>query len=216
MVDPLGRWQEERRPLRLQPFGSPQFAARRRKRRATAREVCAVRGRCSNAALLGLGMLPKLVLQRGAMGTTEQLTADDWRELELAPLWILAAVAGADGSIDQDEKASHLEAISRFTGHADELVSRVFGAVARDFESVWLRYLADHRSASQGIAAVGNLLAGLPNPAATLPFKEALLELGGAVADASGGKLLLGRRRSRSEREALSAAAQALGVPEGA
>jgi hypothetical protein len=148
------------------------------------------------------------------MGTLQQLTAADLRELELAPLWILAAVAGADGTIDQAEKTSHITAISRFTEHADEVVSRVFGAVAKDFESVWQRYLADHRSATQGIAAVSELLARLPNPAATLPFKDALLELGGAVADASGGMLSLGRKRSPAEREALSAAARALGVPE--
>jgi hypothetical protein len=146
----------------------------------------------------------------------EQFTADEWRELELAPLWILGAVAGADGSIDQAEKASHIKAISTFTAHADELVRRVFGVVAGDFESAWVRYLSDNRSATQGIAAVSKVLARLPNPAATVPFKAALLELGGAVADASGGKLQLGRKRSRSEREALSAAALVLGVPEGA
>jgi universal stress protein A len=143
----------------------------------------------------------------------ETFTAEDWHELELAPLWILAAVAGADGKIDKTERATLVEGIGRCAGHADELVRRVFSAVSTNFETVWTSYMKDERFAVHGLRTVGNVLARAADPAQALHFKQTLVQMGVEVADASGGVLGLGGKRSHSERTALNDVAQALRMP---
>ena len=146
--------------------------------------------------------------------TDHQFTADEWHELKLAPLWILAAVAGADGKIDDTERASHLKAISTYATNQDPLSRQVFAELEKDFDTLWLNYLGDPRTATQGIAAVGALLTKAAPGLDVLPLKQALLELGNTVAEASGTRLPLASKRSRSENNALQFAAEALGLPQ--
>ncbi|MGE3077006.1 MAG: hypothetical protein AB7N24_19935 [Dehalococcoidia bacterium] len=145
--------------------------------------------------------------------TDHPFTDADWHELKLAPLWILAAVAGADGKIDESERASHLEAISTYATNQDPLVRQAFAELEKDFETLWLNYLGDPRSAAEGITAVSTVLARPVTTSDVLPFKQALLELGHTVAEASGTRLPLASKRSRPERNALHLAAEALGLP---
>jgi len=142
----------------------------------------------------------------------ETLTPEDWHELELAPLWVLAAVAGADGKIDKAERATLKAAVDRCATHSEPLVSRVFGGLSRDFDARWASYLQDPRFAMHGVRAVGVVLGRVADPAQALHLKQTLVQLGVEVADASGGFGALGRKRSSAEREALKKVSQELRV----
>jgi nucleotide-binding universal stress UspA family protein len=147
------------------------------------------------------------------MTAEDSFTAEDWHELELAPLWILAAVGAADGKIDKTERATLIEGVDRCAGHADEFVRRVFSTVSKNFDAIWTTYMQDERFAIHGLRTVGDVLARAADPVQALHFKQTLVQLGVDVADASGGVLGLGGKRSRAERKALNNVAQALRMP---
>src|SRR5215207_9708927 len=129
----------------------------------------------------------------------DAFTVEDWHELELAPLWILGVVAGADGKVDKAERDTLIEGIGRCAEHADEFVSAVFGAVSKNFEAIWTSYMSDERFAIHGLQAVGEVLTRAQSPAQALHFKQTLVQLGVEVADASGGMVGVGRKRSDAE-----------------
>ncbi len=141
------------------------------------------------------------------------LNAEDWRELELAPLWILAAIGGADGKIDDSERRALIDGIDAYRRHADDLVRGVFERAGKQFDTVWERYKADGRTAPQGLRAVSDALSRAGDERNAMRFKQTLMQLAAEVADASGGFLGLGSKRSGVERKALNGVAAALGLP---
>ncbi|MEO8538412.1 MAG: universal stress protein, partial [bacterium] len=140
----------------------------------------------------------------------DELSPADLRELELAPVWILSAVGAADGKIDRAERAALQEVIQRCAGHSDSFVRAVFVSVAKNFESVWERYMADERFAVHALEAVADALDRCATPTQALHFKQTLVQLGMDVADASGGVLGIGGKRSGVEKAALTRVAQSL------
>lgn len=145
--------------------------------------------------------------------TVQPLTPAEWRELQLAPLWVLSAIGTADGKLDKAEKATLVEGVAGCAAHTDEFVSSVFAAVSKDFDSLWDGYQEDERFAIHALRTIGDLLARAVDPVQALHFKQTLVQLGVDVADASGGMLGLGTKRSRVEREALQKVAEALRMP---
>jgi nucleotide-binding universal stress UspA family protein len=149
-------------------------------------------------------------IEKGEEVTVEEtFTAEDWQELELAPFWILAAVGGADGKIDKTERAALVSGVDLCAGHKDAFVRRVFAAVSENFDATLASYTKDERAALDGLRKAGDILARA-DPTQALHFKQTLVQLGVDVADASGGVLGLGGKRSRVERKALHDVAQAL------
>ena len=140
------------------------------------------------------------------------LTAEDWNELELAPLWVLSAVGAADGKIDKSERAALVEGLRGGAEHADAFVGGVFARVSENFDAIWDRYMSDERFAVHGLRTVGDVVDRVADPVQALHFKQTLVQLGVDVADASGGVLGLGDKRSRAERKALADVANALRV----
>jgi nucleotide-binding universal stress UspA family protein/tellurite resistance protein len=147
------------------------------------------------------------------MADTSTLSAQDWHELELAPIWILSAVGAADGKIDSSERAALHDGISRCTSHSDPFVRGVFERVSLNFDTIWQTYTADERFAVNALRTVAEVLGRTAEPAQALHFKQTLVTLGIEVADASGGVLGVGGKRSKAERAALNDVAKALGMP---
>jgi nucleotide-binding universal stress UspA family protein len=144
------------------------------------------------------------------LALADSLDAKDWRELQLAPIWILSAVGAADGKIDKAERAALVEGVNGCAAHSDPFVSQVFAATARNMDALWTDYMQDERFARHALGAVADVLDRVANPTQALHFKQTLVQLGVEVADASGGVLGMGGKRSKVEREALNKAGEAL------
>ncbi len=140
-----------------------------------------------------------------------ELTETDWLELELAPIWVLGAVGGADGKVDQKERAALLEGVGRCAKHADPFVREVFHRVSKNYDAIWARYMSDERFAVHALRTVETVLDRTTDAIQALHFKQTLVQLGVEIADASGGLLGL-RQRSDVERKALNDVAKALRI----
>lgn len=142
------------------------------------------------------------------MTPLDPFNADETRTLLLAPFRLFGAVAGADGQLDRKEWAALADGV-RSQGLGEGLAGRLFAAVADNFDE--LRDAFKPTAPREGLEAVAKLLDRVaPEEAGTV--KEALLALGLAVAEASGGRFGLGSPICGAERQALRDSARALGV----
>jgi len=146
------------------------------------------------------------------MPTLESLTTEDQRTLRCAPLWMLHLVGGADGKVDKKEWEALRFALRREGPLDIGLVGQVFGAVSENYEKMDEETLNAGIPAIDGLSSTGQLLDRACSPGESQHFKEALLALGSAVAEASGGVLGVGSKICGAERQAIRAAAKALGI----
>ena len=146
------------------------------------------------------------------MTTQAAYTEQEWRTLQFAPLWTFEAVAGADRNIDEEETAELVRQLQRATAFRSELVRDVCAPLADDWETMLDRCRADDRGIDGGLAEVADLLDSKVSVTDAILFKEAMLGLGLAVANASGGLFGLGSKVSAVEKKALKRVADALRV----
>lgn len=140
--------------------------------------------------------------------------------LRRGPLAMLLQVAGADAHVDRNEWAALMDAVAAASDSADELVREVMTAAAEDLRTTGMS--PNHGNAPlDALREIGSLLGTVPGGES---LREALLEIGAIVAEASGAQLIRtfaahhGEQQwtksagtSAVEREALSAARKALG-----
>ena len=136
----------------------------------------------------------------------------EWNLLQFGVLWVFEAVAGSDGKIDDAEQKQ----LHRFLLEAYAHPLAPFRAVLIDLEAnldrMLEKYFADKRAIDHGLTEVGELLSRKLSPGETVAFKEALLDLGQRIAEASGGFLGFGNKVSKKERRSLARIANVLGL----
>jgi hypothetical protein len=145
--------------------------------------------------------------------TLANLTEADRTTLSYAALWVFSTVAGSDGRIDEAEVDAILaELVKRAPPRDSELLRTVLSDVSSDGSRTLGGYAADGRSADEGLRRVAAILDLNWSRETGQDFKRGLLDIGRAVASASGGLLGLGNRTSGSETKALEVIARQLGV----
>src|SRR5690349_7194486 len=130
------------RPARTIPTPSPPAWAGA----GASRSGCSCRWwRANRSSPLVSRLAPPYVPQFGRhpLALADSLDAKDWRELQLAPIWILSAVGAADGKIDKAERAALVEGVNGCAAHSDPFVSQVFAATARNMDALWTDYMQD-------------------------------------------------------------------------
>lgn len=147
----------------------------------------------------------------------------DWDVLQHGPLYMLAHVGGADAYVDSAEWAALIETVRASAGHHDPLVAAATSALAERLRDghVPVPETPAPLAALEDIAAI---LAGHGDDAGAA-YRVALMEIGAAVADASGATLTIryalqrgrtswapGPATSPMESAALATAAAALGL----
>ena len=150
------------------------------------------------------------------------LTEPQWECIKRGPLNVFALVAVSDSYSDRNEWAAFRAAAYGANGHAEPVFRAAMAAIAEDFEGL-PRDLAQRDAAIEGLREIQAVASLLPDGGE--PFRTALMELGRAIADASGAQLTRNIATgnaatswrhspgtSAMEREALALAAEALGV----
>ena len=155
------------------------------------------------AAIAALGTLPSppLLVETNLLGRVKNwelagtrptagvpnfgLSERDWATLWMAPLWVLAAVGGADGMVEVEE----MDGLFRHMAHADAASSSlgraVFAKLASDFDECQSQFLADPRSAESGLHDVRDVLDRLDNDDA-FSFRAQMITLARDVGLADG------------------------------
>ncbi|MGE3074728.1 MAG: hypothetical protein AB7N24_01255 [Dehalococcoidia bacterium] len=151
-------------------------------------------------------------------------TDSQWEVLKSGPVHMLKQVAGADSLVDHAEWSSLVEAV-RAAAHddQDELVHAVMSDLAEELRDGAAQEERDGFHALDGLRAVRLLLDSRDDKGAH--YRETLMRFGATIAESSGAQLTRtfasfhghgGWKRSSGtsamEREALHAAAEALGV----
>lgn len=164
-------------------------------------------------------------MSREALGFSES----EWEILTHGPLNMLAHIGGVDLYVDAAEWTSLIDAVHASTREEDALVAAIMGELAESLHR-GERQLPDGHEPLDGLYAVAKALDAREDGHGAA-YRVALMEIGAAVADASGGGLAIryglhhGDNRwqptdatSVGERRAIEAAALALGlaVPAGA
>ena len=142
----------------------------------------------------------------------DSLTAADRDTLTFGPLWMFSLVAGSDGAVDEREVDELARVVERARPDGGPLLDLVLSDLTHDGARLLARYAADDRDAGDGLRRVAAVVDLHWPPEVGDSFKNGLLAIGRAVAEASGGFLGLGDRKGRAEREALATAAGYLGV----
>jgi len=132
----------------------------------------------------------------------------EWQTLQFAPLWAFAAVAGADGKIDDRETAVLMKEVSEAPLHKGVFVREVMTSLATDLVRVSAAYKADSRNAFAGLVEVRGLLTRVDKDQAAI-FKFAVMAIGKATAEASGP--MFGAKIAVEEQQAWALAAVMLG-----
>jgi hypothetical protein len=116
----------------------------------------------------------------------ESYTAEEWRTLQFAPLWVFAAVASADGNIDEKKVGGLAKELSEWAQFKEPLVQEVLLSLGTDLASIMARYTADSRNVMVGLKDVADLLDKKSTPEQAKNFKGAMLLIGRNIAQASG------------------------------
>lgn len=152
-----------------------------------------------------------------------QFTANEWAELVNGPLYVLGVVAAADWNVDRSEWAALMGAVAGAAGDSHPLVREVMTAALEAIDAAGNGHPAV-AAALDGLRTIDAIL-DRKHPADESGLRESLLEIGAAVAEASGARLVPrflvnhgtdgwspASRISAMERDALKAAAGALGI----
>lgn len=136
---------------------------------------------------------------------------------------MLAHVGGVDAHIDSAEWTSLIDAVLAASGQDDDLVAAVMGELAAALHR-GERQIPDGHEPLEGLTEIRSILAGWHDDSGE-GYRVALMEIGAAIADASGAQLTIrygmhhGNNRwapspatSPAERRALEGAAVALGL----
>ncbi len=142
----------------------------------------------------------------------DSLPAADRRTLTFGPLWMFSLVAGSDGAVDEREVDALARVVERARPSGGPLLDLVLSDLTHDGSRLLAEYTADGRGPEDGLRRIAAILDLNWPPEVRESFKNGILDIGHAVAEASGGFLGLGDKTGRAEREALAAAAACLGV----
>ncbi|HEY4688703.1 MAG TPA: hypothetical protein VIK33_05280 [Anaerolineae bacterium] len=138
------------------------------------------------------------------MNNRSLFTADEWRTLQFAPLWVFTAVAGADRSVDEKEVAALAKEIADWALYKEPLVQEILLSVALDLSNMMAQYRADSRNVMTGLSNVADVLDRKATVDQAKNFKGAMVLLGRNIAQASGGGLFgAGDKMSGDEKAAL-------------
>jgi len=150
------------------------------------------------------------------------LTEAEWEKLVQGPLFMLAHVGGADAYVDTAEWTALIDAVHDTAGEEDALVADVTAALAGRLHNGHVA-VPDNPTPLAALEEIAAILDGLA--ADSMAYRVALMEIGAAVADASGAGLTIrysvhhgqagwvtAPATSPTERTALATAAEALGI----
>jgi hypothetical protein len=141
-----------------------------------------------------------------------EFTDDEWKQLQLAPIWVFQAVAGVDGKIDEKEITALAKELSEAHLWKDPFVRDVLLTVGDDLSTLLPEAIRRIGETFTGLERVADILSLKADPTAANNFKKALLLIGKQVAEASGGFLGAGEKVSEKEKLVLVAVATALRV----
>lgn len=141
----------------------------------------------------------------------ESLTATDRRTLLFGPLWMFSLVAGSDGSVDEREVDELARVVEQSRPEGGPLLASVLAELTSQGAAVLAEYATDDRGPEEGLRRLAAVVDVQWRPSVGDAFKDGILAIGKAVAEASGGFLGLGDRTSWAESEALATATRCLG-----
>ncbi|NQV05539.1 tellurite resistance TerB family protein [bacterium] len=120
------------------------------------------------------------------MAFRDEFSDDEWARLTAAPLWVIGAVGFADGEVDAEEDAAGIRQLYQSPLLRGALAKEVMMASYSDLGSTFEHYKGDDRGMEAVFEDVKAILADkVPIDEAVL-YKATLIELGIAVAAATG------------------------------
>jgi hypothetical protein len=120
------------------------------------------------------------------MSQTSDLTAAEWRTLELAPFWILSSLSGTYRNFDPVELELFAEALDAAALTPGRFGRDVIASIRADLAGMQECYEVDGRSIASGLCAVADVLARTPMAEATM-FRQMLFgTLGVRLAEGRG------------------------------
>jgi len=135
----------------------------------------------------------------------ESYTSSEWHTLQFGPLWVFAAVAGADKKIDDKEAGALAKELAEWAQFNEPLAQEVLLSVGNDLSNIMSLFNADTRDVMAGFRDVADLLDRKATPQQSKGFKGALLLIGRNIAQASGGGMFgTGDKMSNEEKNALA------------
>lgn len=111
----------------------------------------------------------------------------DWRTILMTPIWVFEAVASADKTTDEKERAALIATLE--APPTGTFSAFVFSAVRKRLDELLAALTIETRTPLAGIADAELLLAGYPKAEEADEFRRALLVLANNVGNASGGGL---------------------------
>ena len=108
------------------------------------------------------------------MSQTSELTAAEWRTLELAPFWVLSSLSGTYRNFDPVELELFADVLEAAALAPGRLGRDVIASVRADPAAMQECYEADGRSIAAGLYAVADVLARTPIAEATM-FRQMLV-----------------------------------------
>jgi hypothetical protein len=108
------------------------------------------------------------------MSQTSDLTAAEWRTLELAPFWVLSSLSGTYRNFDPAELELFAVVLDAAVLEPGTLGREVIASIQADLAGMQERYGADGRSIAAGLCAVADVLARAPIAEATM-FRQMLV-----------------------------------------
>lgn len=126
---------------------------------------------------------PELGTEPGA-GAGGTFSTEDWRLIQQAPFSVYMAIAGADGSIDEDETAAFGEIVARIAGETETspLTRRVMASISCDVGVAFEHWRQQGRPSAQCLREVAAALERGAAPGEGPAFKEALRRVAAAIA----------------------------------
>jgi hypothetical protein len=139
---------------------------------------------------------------------TSTFTHEEWATLKRGPVFMLHHVAGADSHIDGAEWTALIDAVAGGAQAEETLVRDVMTELGAELHANALG-APDAHPPLEGLRQISSIL-GRALPGEASSFKAALLEIGAALAEASGTQLVRTFDATATERAALNAAVAAL------
>jgi hypothetical protein len=132
------------------------------------------------------------------MSYRDRFTDEEWRTLELAPLWMLMLVGGMDKKVDRKEMREFARQIALGPTHSQPFGIEVFLSIHNNLSAV----LASGQGCGpvDGLKRVTKLLEKV-EPQQAVDFKASLIHIGQKIAASSGG--LFQKKVSKEETAAL-------------
>lgn len=135
----------------------------------------------------------------------ESYTTSEWRTLQFCPLWVFAAVAGADKKIDDKEAGALAKELSEWAQFNEPLAQEVLLSLGTDLSNMMPLFNQDARDVMAGFRDVADLLDRKATAQQSKGFKGAMLLIGRNIAQSSGGGMFgTGDKMSTDEKNALA------------